>query len=337
MLLLALLACQPPPSDSAIDDSAIDDSAADELPMGAFPGRYLMAVFGCEAQICMDPSAFNHQVWLASSDDAETWTVPEGFEPWPGSVPDLVRRGDTLYVYAGPGEVTRYHFDTDTWDAPEPFEATGPELRWRDPSPMVGPDGLIHVFYLVSEVEDGDPAECPADSATPCTQYFGSAIEVPDSDGARFEPQPGWRVQVELQPGQRASDPDIFRTAEGWGLLITWLEGSSLFLSEALHGEYAPVPELGALSQLAEPFAGVSAGHYDPETGSYQTFVTWPEPPAQQGQEPDIQVRRAVHDSLTERLAPEDFEVVWAGGDGSGLPEGFWAASPGFAENTRGL
>ncbi|MCB9745670.1 MAG: hypothetical protein H6740_24060 [Alphaproteobacteria bacterium] len=347
--LLLLAACERPPADdsapggddsevaddSAADDSAADDSASEEVPMGVFPGRYLMAIFSCERSICEDPNAFNHEVWIASSDDGERWAVPEGFEPWLGSVPDLVRRGDSLYVYAGPGLVRRYRFDTDTWEEPAPFETTVEGVNWRDPSPMVGEDGLIHMFYLDSPITDGDPAECPRDAVEPCEMAFGSAIEVDGSDGTLFEPVDGARVTVTLQPGERASDPDIFRTAEGWGLLITWLEGSSLYLSDSLHGGYAAVPTLGEMSQLSEPFAGVSAGHYDPETQDYWLYVTWPEPTGGAGP-PDIQVRRAVFEGFDRTLTAGDFSPTWVGGDGSGLPEGYWAASPGFAENVRG-
>ena len=46
-----------------------------------------------------------------------------------------------------------------------------------------------------------------------------------------------------------------------------------------------------------------------------------------------IQIERAIHAYFTEKLSPSDFEVVLKEGDDSGLPSGYWAASPGFTFN----
>ena len=45
-----------------------------------------MTVFSCEASSCMEPNTFNHEVWIAYSDDGAICPFPEevSFE---GSVP----------------------------------------------------------------------------------------------------------------------------------------------------------------------------------------------------------------------------------------------------------
>jgi len=330
MILLLSLACQSP---KLTDSSTLEDTA-NEDSLGRFPGQYLMAMFACDGNICMDPTAFNHEVWIMYSDDGQQWKLPEENEPFEGSVPDLVRRGDTLYVYGGRRTLRRYHFDTDTWEDPVDHEQTGEEIRWNDFSPMIGDDGLIHLFFLASLVENGDPAECPTSSTEQCTQRFGSAIEVEGSDGALFEIQEGMRLEIPLQPGERCSDPDVFQMADGrWAMYITWREGTALFTSDELHGTYEPAAELGSPPYIAPPFLGLGVGHYNPLTEQYWTYINYPEE-INGGPEVNIVIQRAIHDSLDFTLQENDFETVISGGDTSGLPLGYWAASPGFTLNT---
>ncbi|MCB9760679.1 MAG: hypothetical protein H6739_12625 [Alphaproteobacteria bacterium] len=334
-MLLLLLACQRPPSPddstAAVDDSVVvDDTSAEEVPLGMFPGRYLMTFFSCDRDICMDPSAFNHEVWVLWSDDGVSWQVPTGdFEPWTGSVPDMTRRGDTLYVYAGPGEVRRYRFESDTWEDPVPF-TNDVQARWRDPAPLVGDDGLIHMFYLDSAVEDGDPADCTADRA-PCTQRFGSAVEVEGSDGVDFVIQEGSRFELTLQAGDRASDPAVFATPFGYVMYILLNEATLALVSDTLHGRYTPVAALPE-GMLTEPYYGLMVGQWDHERQLIRSYASVPLPRGQ-GQQPDIVIQLAEHADLDAPLTA--WQTVVEGGDPPELPEGYWAASPGLAENVR--
>ena len=330
---ILLLGCTQSPLDTAQESETSTGETEDEIAFGRFPGAYLMAMFSCDGSICMDPAAFNHEVWIMYSDDGETWNLPEPNEPFSGSVPDLIRRDNTLYVYGGRGTVRRYHFDTDTWEDPVPNEQTGDYVHWDDISPVMGDDGLLHLFFLASDIsgEPRDPAECPETSTTPCTQRFRSAIEVEGSDGALFEVQEDSRLEISLNPGERSSDPDVFRLVDGrWGMYITWLKRTALFVSDDLHGTYEPAEELGMPPFLGPPDRMVASGFYNEQTGQYWTYADTPLP-LSSGFEVGIQ--RAVHDDVNEVLNISDFETVVRGGDESGLPSGYWAASPGITLN----
>ena len=321
------------PQDNDNPTTIPSEHEGEDVAYGRYPGDYLMTVFSCEAYSCMEPNTFNHEVWIAYSDDGVAWQFPVEDVPFEGSVPDIIRRDNTLYAFGGRGTIKRYRFDLDEWEDPVEYATTGESIRWNDKSPILGSDGLIHLFFLSSEVDGGDPAECPTDSPTNCTQYFRSAIEVEGSDGTLFDIQEEPNLVIEIEPGDRASDPDVFQLADGrWGMLITWLEGTAFFVSDTLHGEYRPVIELGDPPYLTDPFYGLGASHYIPEEDVYWTYVNTPQD-IPGTQEIMIQIERAIHSDFDTKLTPSDFEVVIKEGDGSGLPNGYWAASPGFTFN----
>ena len=62
-----------------------------------------MAFHGCKTGSgdCNNPSS--HEVYLAQSNDGASWSLVLGWEPRDGSVPDVLRRGDTLYVISTGG------------------------------------------------------------------------------------------------------------------------------------------------------------------------------------------------------------------------------------------
>ena len=121
MIWTWLLGCTPnsitgfgiaPTEDVNTDNT--DNSDADSIEYGSrYVGDYLMTVFSCEASSCMEPNTFNHEVWIAYSDDGSTWSFPEEDIPFEGSVPDnILRRDNTLYAFGGRGTIKRYHFLT---------------------------------------------------------------------------------------------------------------------------------------------------------------------------------------------------------------------------------
>lgn len=322
----------------AVQPSTSDESAesSNEISYGRFPGQYLLAFFSCDGSICMQPNAFNHQIWLAYSDDGIEWSLPDPQEVFEGSVPDLLRRKDTLYVYGARGKMRRYHFDSDEWEdlvEHKQVVADGEQsIRWNDFSPVLGEDGLIHLFFLASSVASGDPAECPATSTETCTQRFASAIEVEGSDGAEFTVYPEWNLEIELQPGERASDPDVFQLRDGrWAMYITWREGTAMFVSDTLHGTYTPMEGLGMPPYIASPYFGLGVGYYHAQTDMYWTFVNTPTS-RDDGDGINISIQRAEHVDFTELIDSELQTVLQQGS--SGIPENYWTASPGFALNT---
>lgn len=93
-------------------------AAALRAQTGAVGGRFVMFFHGCDRARtnCGDPR--NHMVYLTQSDDGLAWSLIPGWSPFPGSVADVIRRGNTLYIYTASDEVARYHLDTGKLDAP---------------------------------------------------------------------------------------------------------------------------------------------------------------------------------------------------------------------------
>jgi len=61
---------------------------------------YLMAFHACDTSAGIDCNMpMNHKVYLAQSEDGVNWSLVPGWQPFQGSVPDVIRRGDTLYIY----------------------------------------------------------------------------------------------------------------------------------------------------------------------------------------------------------------------------------------------
>ena len=327
----ALFACSSTESSQTLfTNSSTETGLNDDFPRGSFEGKYLMAMFSCDDGIWCDVGITNHDIWVMYSDDGVDWNVPENYEPYHGSVPDVVRRGNTMYVYdGGQQSVRKYDFATDTWDEPIELERIGmeSELSWSDFSVVLGSDGKLHMFFLASYVR-GDPAECQEESQSePCTQVFGSAIEVEGSDGTAFERQPGSRLELPLYYNERICDPDVFQSADGsWVMYIAQFEGTAAYTSPDLHGTYEPVESLGNPPYISRPMYGLGVGHYDRESDQYWTYVNYPEYDA-------INIQRATHSGLEQRLSSDDFEVVVGVDTVPELSTGQWAASPGFAVN----
>lgn len=292
---------------------------------GALTARYLLAFHACDTATtnCSDPR--NHSTYVAQSDDGAAWTLLAGYSPHLGSVPDIVRRGSTLYVY-NPGQLRRYHIDTGVWEDPIPVtvrHADGTDELFVDPSPTIDENGSIVLFYLVGQI-GSDPAGCPP-GVTTCTKLFRSATEVAGSDGASFTVDSGDRAQVTITTPGTASDPDIFRDAAQFVLYVSGGQSVLAYSSSTLRGSYTPITGLpsGALSTGS---GGIPAGHFDSTTAQYWTYVHQP-----QGNVAII--RRAVHGSLSTPLADSAFSTILTGGTFAELGSTYRVESPGFAVN----
>ncbi|MBI3680414.1 MAG: hypothetical protein HY235_08455 [Acidobacteria bacterium] len=277
-----------------------------------FTARYLMAFHTCEGQACRDPQ--NHTVRLAESEDAVEWKpFAGGFR---GSVPDVIVRGATLYVFT-PGRVTRYRHFGQRWEEAAPVavrDAEGRVTPFVDPSPVLDDHGRLALFYLVGNTDPaaGDPAGC---RSYPCTKYFGSAVEVAGSDGREFVQMPGWRAEVVLQRGTIA-DPDIFFDGSRWVLYLSAGANTWAYVGDTLHGAYRPA--LGLPDGVLTTAGGVPSGHFEEETGRYWTFLH----SLRQGVSV---IFRAEHERL-EPVPPSAFRPVIEMGATS-------VESPGFARN----
>ena len=69
-------------------------------PSSPFTGKLLMTFHACDSgsgHDCYGPES--NSVYVAQSDDGWGWSLVPGVEPFQGDVPDIIRRGDTIYVY----------------------------------------------------------------------------------------------------------------------------------------------------------------------------------------------------------------------------------------------
>lgn len=296
---------------------------------GPATGAYLMSFHACDpvATTCTDPA--NHRVYLAESDDGLAWTVLPGWEPFAGSVPDVVRRGETLYLFT-PGRVARYHMDSGTWDASMPITVNDAESPggFVDPSAIVDAEGRIVLFYLQGIVGQ-DPARC-AQGETTCTKRFRSATEVEGSDGTSFTADTGDRATMQISSTQVASDPDVFAHPDGFVLYVSGPNASSItaLRSRTLQGTYQAINTLPSNGRLSDT-GGIPSGYYDEDTAMYWTFAHT----LVQGRNV---IRRAVHPGLAAQIVETDWTTVVTG-DAVGLSATANVESPGFAINESGL
>ena len=292
---------------------------------------YLMAFHACDSfkTDCRDPR--NHQVYLAGSEDAKSWRLIPGWVPFQGSVPDVIRRGETLYVYTGPWLV-RYHFDTGLLDEPvqvkissgEGMDSTEP-IMLTDVSLIRDEQDRLVMFFLFGEM-GSDPAMCAPGEAT-CVKHIGSASEVEGSDGGEFIIHEGDRIHAEIGEGKTfmsLSDPDIFTDGRDFFLLLshgTWI---SVWTSMELHGTYQKL-EVSPMGFLSTGSGGVASGYFHPEKGRYWIF-------SNVHLDEGMVIRFAETKDLTNELGEGAWSKVITG-EGIGLGPGFNVESPGFTIN----
>jgi len=297
-------------------------------------GKYLMAFHACNTATtdCNDPQ--NHMVYVAQSDDGASWSPVPGYVAYSGSVPDLVRRENVLYVYS-PGIVRRYRIDMDAWEDPVPVRLTGSNgssEEFVDPSAWVDEEGRIVLFYMVG-MRGGDPAQCAPGQMT-CTKIFRSATEVEGGDGADFLADEGNRVEIQIsyQPmGSEnfwmgtASDPDIFNDTNGYVLYISRGNSVQVFTSNELRGSYVVASSLPN-GLLSSNLGGIASGYYDAGSGKYWTYV-------HSNQAGTAEIMRAVHSSIASPLTQGQFSTIISGATFPGLGSTYRVESPGFAVN----
>jgi hypothetical protein len=292
---------------------------------------YLIAFHACDSfnLDCRDPR--NHQIYLAGSEDATSWHLIQGWVPFQGSVPDVIRRGDTLYVYTG-ASLVRYHFDTGVIDEPVQVEISPGKGMDPDEPIMLTDVSLIRdeqdrlvVFFLVGKM-GSDPAMCAPGEST-CTKSIGSATEVEGSDGGAFVVNADKRISEEIGDGKAfmsLSDPDIFTDGKDFYLLLshgTWI---SVWTSAELHGTYQKlnVPPMGFLSTGS---GGVASGYYHTDEGHIWIF-------SNVHLEEGMVIRFAVTQDLSRQLEEEDWIKILSGEE-IGLGSGYNVESPGFTVN----
>jgi hypothetical protein len=173
---------------------------------------------------CNDPR--NHRVYLAKSSDDLTSNLVAGWQPFPGSVPDVIRRGDTVYVYTGLS-IVRLHLESGTVDTPATISLQTPDGKPADVLPtdvsLIIDEQARPVLFILYGAMGSDPAMCAPGEAT-CAKRIGSATEVEGTDGAEFVLDDGDRLSVSVGAGtplQSVSDPDILTDGRDMYLLLS--------------------------------------------------------------------------------------------------------------------
>jgi hypothetical protein len=290
---------------------------------------YLLAFHACSAFTadCSDPR--QHRVYLAQSDDGVAWDLLPGWQPFQGSVPDVVRRGNVVYVYTGP-TLVRLDLSTGQQSTPQSVQIRtsdggSADVMPTDVSLVLDDEGRLVLFFLFGS-PGSDPAMCPPGEAA-CTKRIGSATESEGSDGAAFVLDNGDRLSVSIGAGtpfQSASDPDAWSDGRDYYLLLSHGPWMTLWMSDRLHGEYRQldVPPMGFLSAGS---GGVGAGFFEPHTGAPWIY-------AHIRQQVGMVIRRAAPKDLSRQLEESDWMTVLTG-DGLGFEPGTNVESPGFAVN----
>jgi hypothetical protein len=157
---------------------------------------------------------------------------------------------------------------------------------------------------------------------------FGSATEVPASDGASFTLDDGDRATIALSasgPLSSASDPDVFFDGKQYVMYAAFGPSISVWTSQKLRGAYTLVTTLPG-GMLNDNTGSLPSGYFDPSTQRYWTYTHIP----LDGQATVI--RRAVHADLAHQLGESDWILLFSGAS-IGLTATTEVGSPGFAVN----
>jgi len=309
----------PPPTQAAPATAAPTAKAASPTTaptiQSVVTGKYLMAFHACDETKtnCRDPR--NHEVYLAQSDDGAAWKMIPNWKPFKGSVPDVIRRGNTLYIYTASSEVVKYRLDMGAMETAR-IKVNGLPTGFADPSLIIDSEGRLVLFMLNGFVPNGDPASCPPNQTT-CEKYMDAAVEVKGSDGTEFNLESGHRATVTLGSEFRsASDPDVFFDGKQYVMYVSHGPSVTVWTSNTLLGTYA------RLTNLSTNLGGVPAGYF--VSNQYWTYV-------HANENGRAVIRRATHAALSPLTAANFVTVIT--GAGIGLTPTTKVESPGFAVN----
>lgn len=204
--------------------------------------RYLMSFHSCApgSPNCAEPSA--HLVQLAQSEDGRSWSLVPGWTSHNGSVPDVFRRGSTIYVMSvgpGPGysSLTVSKIDLSTGAQTRATVSVSEGVGFVDPTLEQLPDGRLILYYLATGGPGYDPATCRSGESS-CVKEIKSAVEVAGSDGTRFVTDPGVRISETISATQPFSDPDIFYNGREWVLYVSRAQSVHAYISATPQGTF---------------------------------------------------------------------------------------------------
>ena len=274
---------------------------------------YLMVFHTCSTTSnCEDPT--NHTIRIAESSDGANWTDVSGWQGYRGSVPDVIRRENTIYV-VGAG-LSRIDVTTGQ------VTATSFYVRKTD-----GSDSMPRDTAFAGQVADGRlvivyvPPMQEVEGKTSVPVKLGT--EVVDSNGSSFV-EYGTAVDVPLDiAGVHgwATDPDIFFNGTEWVLYVSMGSNVVSFTAPAVTGPYS----LASATVVSRGAGGVPSAM----VGTDRVWVYVNDGPSRDS----IYIRRAVTTKGTSTIPASSFQTVL-----TGTPYGATTAeSPGVAPNTEGI
>lgn len=234
-----------------------------------FTKKYILSFHHCAIPNCGGPQ--NHTVVLAESNDLENWNLVPNFPSYQGSVPDVITRGNKLYIYT-PNKVKRYDNLSNIWDASPVnvsiLDSIGNQVQFVDPSAYIDDSGRICLFFLNSTGIVGDPALC---ATPPCIAYFDSAVEVAGSDGTQFIKQSGHRIVYTTNTNFKPTDPDIFKKGNTYYQYISFGTGTIVYSCNTLHGNYIQMASLPN-GYLTNNNGGVPCGIFNTANNLFYSY-----------------------------------------------------------------
>lgn len=277
-------------------------------------GQYLMSFHTCVADCDGKPD--NHSIRLAESSDGVSWTQLAGWQAYRGSVPDLFRRGDTVYM-TGAG-ISKIDVKTGKVTA-HSFSATKAN----------GTDAMPRDICFIGQMEDGRLiiAYVPPMSETANVSQFkvSYAIEKVGSDGTAYI-YGGDLITIEksaLPVMGEPTDPDVFFNGSQWVLYVSLGANVVSYTSASMTGPFINASQV----LVANNAGGVPAGLRLADGSGVMTFVnTTPMNGA-------TTVRRAISTSGISAIATSAFTSVVSGSTYASLS----AESPGLASNNQGI
>ena len=286
--------------------------------------NYLMAYLYCPstASTCNDPRY--HMVQLAQSNDGVTWTNVQGWVPQNGSVPDVIRRGNTIYVYAvsmGQGAVL-WKIDVATGKVGQFKASLSDGSSFVDPSLSQLPDGRLVLFYTPGNM-NGLPGQC-ATGQSSCTVTLNEAIESPGTDGGVFIPQPTPAISVNITSSSAppVTDPNLFYNGSQWVVYVSRGNDIDAYTSSSITGPFSL-----SKSSITHNSGGVPSAIYDANSKQVWTYSQT------SNSSGDLVIQRSVS---SDGLSPSGFATVITKASVT-YESAQNVQSPGTALNTMGL
>ncbi len=245
---------------------------------------YLMTVDACDpSSTCSGPQK---TIYFLQSSDGVNWQPVPGFTPFTGSVPTVVRRGNTIYLVEQDGrnlsgrpefnvmKLFRYHLESGIWDPVVLIDLTDSQ----NPGPYIDTDLTLDSQGNIVLVYDTNPSRC---AASTCDKPIRIAFEVPGSDGGSFVTQTNDAVTIPVADQGNVYNPYAFFDGSQYILYAPTSNGPlpqaslsqiSVYTSPTIGGPYSLFTGLPN-GQLIFT-GGFASGYYNTARGQYWHYVT---------------------------------------------------------------